>query len=188
VSEIAIIGDSYVAWGNPNVEALVRALRSDLSVHGEVGWTVRRWLRAGNAASLVRGADAVLVHLGGNASTHRAEEVQRLDAQLRSAVRDVRWIPPPPYPAGSRAHGRDVSMMRAMREAGVRIVDIDWRLTRNDFAGDLIHLNRGGASRWAGQVARALLRPTTSGTASSFLPTMIGGALLGLMFVWLSSR
>lgn len=155
---IVATGDSYVEPGAAQVRFLSEALREPVSARGRRGWTLERWRRSGDLSGAARGATTVLIHLGGNAPTHRPETIRLLDSQARSEGAQVYWIPPPIWPRASPVYARGVSMRKALRQAGVVRLGSAFVPMRGDLAADRVHLTRQGARRWAFHLSRAVYR------------------------------
>lgn len=146
-TKVAIIGDSHMEALGPR---LARALPERFgvevtNVEARRGWSARRYLRETNIPAMVRGANVVIVELGGNDASARigaTDHARDVDEMLkRIGAKKVIWVGPgvterqdlralrePLRPAqkqvvesrgGHYIDGRDVTATRHLRGDGV---------------------------------------------------------------------
>lgn len=154
---VAFVGSS----GLEPVSALPAALAAELGLRrsqwvalGVRGSRLAQWTRA----ELPAGLRTVVVLLTANDPHPTAESVRDVDARLRRFCPVVVWLPPLPYPEGSRAHGRDALMREALTVAGVVWVERAIRIEPEEWSADRIHPTVAGFQSYARQVGPGLLR------------------------------
>lgn len=166
---IVALGSSSVSARSALPGALTRRLGEPVDARGIVGSRVAQWAELAPNLDAIEG-HGVIVLLGGNDGAPRASDVLSIHrALVRQGARAVAWLPPPVYLAGSVAHGRDRRMRAALDAARVPYARREVRLTRAQFAPDLVHPTRAGYERWAMIVApelRTLLTPAAPAGAS----------------------
>lgn len=92
---VCAIGDSHFEPGS----ALLRFIRAELGpeytvlARGRRGWTTRRWISSGDFNETCRGADVVLISLGGN-DIHLGHSWQTVKNNIQNLARHftVPWI------------------------------------------------------------------------------------------------
>lgn len=152
---VAFAGSSAVEPTSPLPAALAAELDlrpSQWVALGIRGSRLARWTRP----SLPSDLRAIVVLLTANDPHPTAAEVREVDAALRAFAPAVVWLPPMPYPADSRAAGRDARMRAALAGAGVAWVDRPIRLEPGAWAPDRVHLTRAGYRAYARQVGAEL--------------------------------
>jgi hypothetical protein len=178
---VAFVGSSSVSAGSPLPAALAEELglgAGEWAAVGRVGSRLAQWFSG--VPSDVEPA-AIVVLLTGNDDHPRSDQVTAVDAALRRSARTVVWLPPIPYPAGSRCVGRDDRMRTALAQASVARVTSHVRLERSHFGRDLVHLTRAGYRAYATQVGAALRQqlgvrqPAQTVWSSSTIGTLVTG-------------
>lgn len=152
---VAIVGSSAVEPGSPLPGALAAELQlrsSQWVALGIRGSRLAQWTRP----TLPAGLRAIVVLLTANDPHPTAAAIREVDAALMASAPVVVWLPPLPYPAGSRVAGRDLRMRRALAEAGVAWVDRTIAIEPAQWAADRVHLTGSGYRAYARQVGDEL--------------------------------
>lgn len=173
---VAFAGSS----GVEPVSALPAALAAELGLRrsqwvalGVRGSRLAQWTRA----ELPAGLRAVVVLLTANDARPTAERVREVDARLRRFCPVVVWLPPLPYPAGSRAEGRDALMREALAGAGVVWVERAIRIEPEEWSADRVHPTVAGFRSYARQVGPALRGRLHEALASAAAPAGVAGEI-----------
>lgn len=190
---VTIMGDSHVEAMGP---LLTRELPSVgvnvLGFTARRGWTVGRYLSAGDVTRLVSDPesgsggqpDAVIISLGGNdrrtsLSTYRRELERMVNAVRAAGVSRIVWVGPThslqTTAANRDAHARHERHAQWQQQVlpGLGVQWIDSRpMTQTGHAPDGLHYTiREGYPRWASQlkheIAHALAAPASSGGGSA---------------------
>lgn len=202
-TNVAIFGDSHMEALGPLLERLLPDQLGVNVVRAEArrGWSTGAYLRSGDIPDLVRGADVVIVELGGNDAAaqvgpeRHARDVRRVLEQV--APRKVIWVGP------GVTLREDLERYRGpIRHAQKRVVEaangswIDSQpLTRaGDLRTDRIHFTMGGYRHWANALVPKLRNAGVGGIGGT-MPTwwvgpaaVTGAGLLALGAFWWSRR
>ena len=123
---------------------------------GVRGSGLAHWGRPATWPSDLRPEAIVMLLPGANDGAPSAERVLAADRALRAHAPVVIWLPPFPYPEGSRVRGQGARMREALARAHVVRVEPPVRLASSDWAPDGVHLTRAGYRAYAEQVAPSL--------------------------------
>jgi len=205
---VVIIGDSHMEALGPR---LARRLPSDTGVtvqHVEPrrGWSARRYVREGGIRSLTRGADVVIIELGGNdaaASIGPARHAQDIATLMdQAAPASVIWVGPGvtlrPDLEAARAPLR-ATQRQVVPARGGAWIDSQPMTRESDLAPDRVHFRRAGYAWWTDQLAPALARVGSGrvvvgknggggGLPVWVGPTILGGAALVGLTLFLIGR
>lgn len=182
-ARVALIGDSHMQALGPRLQRILgsRVVR----VEAQPGWSTRSYLNAGTLPALARGADVVVVELGGNdASSHmspsaHATNVERVTEQVRPAR--VVWVGP-----GVTARADLEALRGPIRDAQKRVVEAggdSWLDARpmtklDELRTDGVHFSASGYDRWAQVLAMELTRERM--TLGTGVPWWAGPVALGV--------
>lgn len=193
--KVAVIGNSHMEALGPRLSRLLPgALGVTLTnVEARRGWSTRRYLQSGDIPGLARGADVVIVELGGNdASAHIGanDHAQDVFSFLRQVGdKKVVWIGPGVTTRvdleARRAPIRD-GQRAALRAAGQTWVDARPMTSTRLLAPDGVHFRGDGYDAWAEQLVRRLAK----GDVSWVAPTLfaVGGVFAIGAYLWARSR
>lgn len=187
---VALIGDSHMQALGPRLERLLSSSGvSVVRVEARPGESTRAYLSSGALPSLARGADVVLVELGGNdasagidAARHAADVQTAIDV-LRPAR--VVWVGPG-VTLRADLEARRAPLRPAQKavveRAGGAWLDARAMTQTSDLRDDQVHFSAAGYDRWARALAAQL---TQSGLARVFapgsgVPWWIGPAAVGV--------
>jgi hypothetical protein len=151
---IVLLGASFAEPGSPLAAELERVLKREVIARGVRGATLREWSSAANVAawrSLPDGT-ALVLEMGGNGPVDEAT-VARVHAQLLTHFDDVYWVIPPRWSQSGQVAERRATATRAIRAAGVPIIDTRMTTSSRDVAGDGTHLSVYGYTRYARLIA-----------------------------------
>ena len=123
---------------------------------GVRGSGLAHWGRPATWPSDLRPEAIVMLLPGANDGAPSAERVTAADRALRAHAPVVIWLPPFPYPEGSRVRGHDARMREALAAARVVRVELPIRLSASAWAADRVHLTRAGYRAYAAEVAPSL--------------------------------
>lgn len=198
-TRVAWIGDSHSEALGPLMAQLLpqhTGAQFVRSPEARRGWSVRRYVRSGDVPALSRGAEVVVVELGGNdasagigPSAH-AQDVQQMIQQI-GADKKVIWIGP------GVTLREDIEAVRGpIRAAQRRAVEatgnvwVDAQpLTRTDeLAGDRVHFRMTGYRNWARRMLPVLAAAGTAVGVAWLGPVALGLAGLFAVGAWWWSR
>lgn len=195
---VVIIGDSHMQALGPRLRtALPRVTGVEIvRVEARPGWSARGYVSAGDVPALTRGADVVVIELGGNDASNRigpeahARDVQALIRQVAPA--QVVWVGPGvterPDLESYRGPIR-MAQKRVVEAAGGVWVDSQPLTSKADLRADKVHYTiPGGYDRWAARLVPALAAAgATSGRAWAG-PVLLGSAAAVALGAWWWSR
>lgn len=195
-TNVAIFGDSHMEALGPRLRRELPALGLRLThVEARRGWSTRRYLRSGDIPALTRGADVVIVELGGNdAAAHigpegHASDVQQVIQEVAPAK--VIWVGP------GVTLREDLERYRGpIRRAQRRVVEgaggawIDSQsLTRpGDLRSDQVHFSASGYDHWTQELVPKLMSARSGGDLQWVGPIAVGVSGLIAFGAWLWTR
>ncbi len=170
---IIVVGHSFVESETaPLVVALEEAIGKDIVAAGRRGWTVPRWMSAGDASDVVAGYSVVLVVLNNQQRHVSASDIVTLDSRLGANGARVIWIGDAPRPEGNPWDGTEHYQWDALHEAAFSGVEFvlaeDWDMPPEGYSAvdgrdRGLHITRTGARIWAERLA-PLLRERLAAT------------------------
>lgn len=200
--KVAWLGDSHTEALGPRLARTLPEATGASFVRAPTarrGWSVRRYVAAGDVGALVRGADVAVVQLGGNdaslgvsADAH-ARDVASLLGQIRAAgVPKVIWVGP-----GLTGTAALEAARAPVRQAQAEIVSAAGQVwldgtrmtTPAGLAPDRVHHTRAGYEHWAAELLAHLKRVPEGGSHG----LLWCGALLAVVagagfFAWVVTR
>lgn len=198
-SKVVLIGDSHMEALGPR---LARLLPEQLGVNVEHvearrGWSTRAYLRSGDVPALARGADVVIVELGGNDAAAQigpqahAQDVQRMISAVAPAK--VIWVGPGVTLREDLESYRGPirhAQKRVVEGAGGAWVDSQPLTEPGDLRSDRIHFTASGYDKWARRLVPKLQSAAPGGGFPTWWigPAVVGGAGLLAAAAWAWSR
>lgn len=192
-TRVAIFGDSHMEALGPRLRAALESAGITVTnVVARRGWSLRGYVASGDIASIVQGADVVIVELGGNDAAQRIDSMRHgadVEAALRQVGgRKVIWIGP------GVTLREDLERYRGpIRAAQHVVLDREghvWvdsqSLTReSDLRDDGVHFSSAGYDRWAEALMPELMKAGESSTWWIGPVAAGGGALFALgAYLW----
>jgi lysophospholipase L1-like esterase len=190
---VVLIGDSHMEALGPRLQRRL-PLVSGVQVQQVVprrGWSARRYVREGGIRALTRGADVVVIELGGNDAsaniTPARHEQDIVTLMAQAAPAKVIWVGPGvtlrPDLEEARAPLRE-TQRRVVPAQGGAWIDAQPMTRESDLRSDRVHFSAGGYTRWADLLAPALAQVGIgSGRVGNGgrggLPAWVGPAILG---------
>ena len=158
MSRLLIAGASYAEPGSPLVAAIAAALPGfTVTAAGLRGRSLGRWLPEFSARADLRGADVLIVELGGNGVASVAD-IHDAEATIRAlGARSVRWTLPPTWPVSGTIARRRAEARANIEAANVTTVR-GGAIEASDVAGDGAHLTRSGYASWGHTLGEAWRR------------------------------
>lgn len=195
-TRVAVFGDSHMEALGPRLRRELPQLGIQLTnVEARRGWSTRRYLSSGDIPALTRGADVVVVELGGNdAAAHIGPEGHAADVDrvIRAvAPAKVIWVGP------GVTLREDLETYRGpIRHAQKRVVEsaggawIDSQpLTRTaDLRSDRVHFSPTGYDHWTSVLVPKLAQARSGGGVGWAGPVAVTSAAALAFGAWLWSR
>lgn len=188
-TRVAIFGDSHMEALGPRLRQLLpQQLGVQLTnVTARRGWSVPGYLRAGDVPQLVRGAEVVIVELGGNDAAlqrgpqqHGSEVVQLL---RQIGDKKVIWVGPGvTRRADLEAYRGPIrgAQRQAVERAGGVWIDSQPLTRPQDLRSDQVHFSAAGYDHWARQLLPKLAKAGEGRADASFPTWWIGPAAVGV--------
>lgn len=186
-TRVAVFGDSHMEALGPRLSRSLPSLGVVLTnVTARRGWSVPGYLSAGDVPELVRGADVVVIELGGNDASLRrsperhAEEVGRLLDQV-GREKKVLWISPGvTLRADLESYRGPIrgAQKKVVEEAGGVWIDSRPLTSSGQLRSDGVHFSAAGYDQWAAGLQSKLAAASTKAPRWWIGPAVAGGAAL----------
>lgn len=195
-TNVAIFGDSHMEALGPRLRRALPEKGLQLThVEARRGWSTRRYLGSGDIPGLTRGANVVIVELGGNdAAAHigperHADDVARVIREVAPAK--VIWVGPGVTLREDLERYRGPirhAQKRVVESAGGAWIDSQPLTRTGDLRADEVHFSSGGYDHWTEQLVPKLMGARVGGGSGWVGPIAVAGAGTLAFAAWLWSR